>query len=92
MIKNLIQNIFGKKEVPAKSIDLVRAEQIANDLSQYVSMNQGEFVFNHELIKDNYNHFNELRDGLDYRIANLNRNLETPMKLLKLQTELIKYN
>jgi len=86
MIKNLIQNIFGKKEVPAKSINLVRAEQIAKEMvsNNYLSKSKKGFVVNHKAFVENFGEFTKLAGALDYRIDQLGPN--TPSELQSIQT------
>jgi hypothetical protein len=95
MVKINLSNIFGrKKEGNVKSLDLVRAETNANDLisNNYISKSETGFVLNNSLIKQDYQNFLTLKNGLDYRISNLDRTLSTPCDLLDMQTELNRYN
>lgn len=86
MIKNLIKNIFGSKETPKKSLNLVRAEQIAEDImsNNYIFKSENGFVVNHKAFVENFDELTKLTSALDYRIDQLGPN--TPSELQNIQT------
>jgi hypothetical protein len=97
MIKINLSNLFGtKKKENVKSLDLVRAETIAQDLisKNYILQSEKGFIFNHDAFRDNFTEFSRLTNELDSSLSRVYKARETvPAQLNQIQeTYSIKFN